>query len=712
MSTQLDRSQILARKTRLERARKILQQEFIGLDAIIEEVIDLIRPWWLFPQAQTRPLVVSLWGMTGTGKTALVRRLVQLLETEQAFVQVDVGEFRDNSEVWLKTFLSDDLSHHSEQPVVLCLDEFQFARSVDNGQEVNADKLRIIWELLDSGKFYYNPVPSQFFIRKASQCYELLLQCRDEGVVLEQGKIVAGKGSFRRIFRGFSFSYRYVGEEKPKLAFFLEDDFLNGLENLLEGEYTTRLQLRETIKLMDLEGLADFVLEAASNEGALKLMDLSKALIFVIGNLDEAYYMSRNINPDISADEFHHHTLKITVADVKRALQRRFRNEQIARLGNNHVLYPAFTAKDFARLIQRHLGRIRTYARTEFGFNIRFAKSVKDILYAEGVFPTQGVRPVLTTIGNLVESYLSRLVCDLAEAEIEPAEVRWKYRKEAFSLTCYDAEGEGIHELRYPIRLKVNSLRKSRNDDVQAHTAVHEAGHAVLAALTLRILPESVLTQTADSDSQGFCRVRFPEDLRTKEILRKDIIISLGGLVAEKMVFGEEQTSTGVISDLETATELANRAIKDYGMGSQPISVFIQDPDHYDSFFHKDEHETEALAIIQACEHEAETILRRNKRLLLRMASYLTTHSRMDKAQVEAFCRRYSVEPWVEQEGFIEPEAYFRFKHRIESQLAELEEGLEPPSNVKVLHPPKQHASANQSVASDGELGEEGKRKG
>ena len=155
--------------------------------------MDLIRPWWLFPQAQLRPMVVNLWGMTGCGKTALVKRLVELLRLEQSYVQVDTGEFRDNSEVWLKTLLAEDLVHHSGKPSVICLDEFQFARSIgDGGQELNAEKLRIIWEMLGFRTVLLQSHPSQYLIKKAMQCVELLHLCREEGV-----EIRAGKGRFR-----------------------------------------------------------------------------------------------------------------------------------------------------------------------------------------------------------------------------------------------------------------------------------------------------------------------------------------------------------------------------------------------------------------------------------------------------------------------------------------------------------------------------------
>ncbi|MEO1451207.1 MAG: hypothetical protein AAFV07_16880, partial [Bacteroidota bacterium] len=285
-----------------------------------------------------------------------------------------------------------------------------------------------------------------------------------------------------------------------------------------------------------------------------------------------------------------------------------------------------------------------------------------------------------------VESFVTRLVCDLKEEKLAPKRVRWQYKEGNYTLTAYAKGRKKLWQGKYEVPLRMNKLRASKGDDVQAHTAVHEAGHAVLAALTLRILPDYVLTQTADADAQGFCQIRFPEDLRTREIIHKDIVISLGGLIAERMVFGPEHTSTGVVSDLENASEMANRAIKDYGMGADPISIQVESPDYYDSFFHEAKHGEEALAIVHKCAKEAEEILVRNKRVLLHMAQQLTDSARMDKADIEACLKAHAADEWVRSEGFIEPEAYFRFKETIADQLAELE-APDAPSDVPTDRP-------------------------
>jgi cell division protease FtsH len=280
----------------------------------------------------------------------------------------------------------------------------------------------------------------------------------------------------------------------------------------------------------------------------------------------------------------------------------------------------------------------------------------------------------LTTISNQIESNVSRVVCEILEKEVAVKSLVWDYEEENYHFKYVD-EWDGRHDFaQYPVKLRVNLLRKSKNDDRQAYTAVHEAGHAVLAALTTRILPEKVVTRTADSTSHGFCQIRMPRDMMTKELLRKEIIISLGGYAAERLVFGEEETSTGVSGDIEDATELAIEAVKYYAMGKDPIHIRVAANDYNESFFHKPKYEKAALQLIREGLQSAEELLTRNKRLMLKMAAYLTEHARMDKATIGEFIKKYSVEPWVQTEPFIEPKEYFKFKDRVLQQLEEMEQ--------------------------------------
>jgi ATP-dependent Zn protease len=58
----------------------------------------------------------------------------------------------------------------------------------------------------------------------------------------------------------------------------------------------------------------------------------------------------------------------------------------------------------------------------------------------------------------------------------------------------------------------------------------------------------------------------------------KRIAVCLGGIVAEELVFGEENITRGGGDDIEEATDYATRAVKEYGMGSLPGAIDVSDP--------------------------------------------------------------------------------------------------------------------------------------
>jgi cell division protease FtsH len=276
---------------------------------------------------------------------------------------------------------------------------------------------------------------------------------------------------------------------------------------------------------------------------------------------------------------------------------------------------------------------------------------------------------VFTTVKNLIESKVSGLIVAILEYQLTPATIIWKYDNGQFRYELVDDNGAVVLSFADEAKLKLENLRRSIDPQLQAHTAVHEAGHAVLAALTLRIIPSVVVSRTA-SDMEGFCLINFPKGPTTRETLKKDIIITLGGYVAEKMIFGVEMTSSGVYSDIEEASRLANRAVRNYGMGSDPIYLAVGTQNE-DAFIMCQKYSAESVSIIRECEAEAERLLERNKLLLLKVAEYLTNHSRMEEEMIATYVRQYATERWVEKSGFITKEEYHQFNSVLQAKLAE-----------------------------------------
>lgn len=88
---QLDKTHIQARKAELEAAKQALKQHFVGIDKIIDELMDCIQVWYLMPELLKRPVIINLWGMTGVGKTDLVRQLVKHLHFQDRFAEIELS---------------------------------------------------------------------------------------------------------------------------------------------------------------------------------------------------------------------------------------------------------------------------------------------------------------------------------------------------------------------------------------------------------------------------------------------------------------------------------------------------------------------------------------------------------------------------------------------------------------------------------------------
>ncbi|MDH4471342.1 MAG: hypothetical protein QE487_01975 [Fluviicola sp.] len=670
--------EIILKKHKMTEITVALKTHFIGLDQIIDEVMGLVSSWYLFPKAQLRPMVINLWGMTGSGKTALVKKLVELLAYEKLYVQIDMGEFESDSATWFKNTLTDDLEFLHEQPCIMCMDEFQFARTLDNsGNELGKDKLRFVWDLIDNGKLSYIPSNNAFYIKRAEVCLMNLVKAKDQGVIIENGVVTTNVEQFTEIFQHFYFENYSRNGNAMDAGYFLSTDFVSGVYYLFNDDVTPQEMIKEEASKSDLFGIIDILLSGLKTRNATKELDLSKALIFILGNLDEAYDMSKSMNPDISADELHEATLKINLTSIKTALKKRFRLEQIARLGNNHVIYRAFKNAHFEELIRRELERVASFIREQFHFELQYDSSINELIYREGVFPAQGTRPVLTTIKNYIEAWFGKIVIEVIELKLHVSTVEWFYVNDGYRFVFKDLTNSVIALKEEKVNLKIDSLRKTTNRDLQAHTAVHEAGHAVLAIMTLRILPSIIVSKSAAEYADGFCMVNLPEGLTTREIIKKDIIISLGGYIAEKMIFGIEQTSSGVSSDIETATKLANAAIRSYAMGNDPITISVYSADNSDLFYMENKYKEEALQLIHTCEKEAEQLLQKHKLLLLKLSEYLTTHYKMEEQLIGEFVRTYSTEDWIHTSGFRTKEDYFSFEHKIQQQISELSETVQ-----------------------------------
>jgi cell division protease FtsH len=673
MTKQLEKlhKEIIQKQKLLDSAREILKEEFIGIDRIIDELIDAVNSWFLFPDLQDKPVIINLWGLTGVGKSSLVNRLAQLLKYDSKYYHFDLGDTSDGD--WtIKRKLEDIYVNVNGYPVMIALDEFQHARTIDEmGKESEKKSSRIIWQLLDSGKF---PISRYNF--NLEEIYDLSLKLRyllKNGVRVSKGKVISQKEYFIKEMELKSVPEKF---HKHKESFdlgnvhFVPAEFYDTIYSLAKEKFAGPFDVKkELLKLNDYETI-DFLIKIFEFANSPKIVDCSKSVIFVLGNLDEAYTMSNNFNPDMNADEFHEQSLKINIPIIKKALRERLRNEQIARLGNIHIIYPAFSSYSFRKLIKLELDKVVKKVKTQQKVNIEFDESICDLIFREGIYPTQGARPIFTTIHQLVNTKLGKVIIEMILKNISPEKIIFKAEKDIITIEYYE-NNKVIHSFFERQILNLEKLRKNRKDDVQAITAVHESGHAIISAILLKIIPEVIFSTTAEVENQGFVYTKF----KWKYISRKEILsrlsMYLAGFVAEKIVFGEENVTTGAESDIKEATQFIAVMLKECGMGELPASYQVKH--HETNNYLHDENNSinnEVREWIKSAKELAEKTLKEQETLLLKMADYLSDNRMMLKEKIKELIQIYS--PNFDESNIIEKGDDLFYRKHLKQKISEL----------------------------------------
>jgi cell division protease FtsH len=138
---------------------------------------------------------------------------------------------------------------------------------------------------------------------------------------------------------------------------------------------------------------------------------------------------------------------------------------------------------------------------------------------------------------------------------------------------------EDINESLDKVILGLKTNKKISNKTKKT-IAYHEAGHALIAAIvdgpeTVRKI--SIIPRGKTGGVTMFMPPVETEEinLQTKQYLKNRIMVGLGGTVAEEIVFGEDNITTGASGDIEQITQIANAMVKDFGFSVEKGKVKI-----------------------------------------------------------------------------------------------------------------------------------------
>lgn len=602
----------------LEHAKATLKTEFIGIDHIIDEVISNVSAWLCFPELQEKPIVINLWGLTGVGKSSLINRLVELIDFKNHYYRFDLGE--KEGEYSFRRALEYLGKSDEAKPAIIVFDEFQHTRSINQQKiEIENDKNRMVWEILDSGKITFLEWKrgTYAFVEFVSKFHAFARN----GLTIENGYITSHLREYDKEMCMLNFD-----ETKENRIKVIPDMYVDYILDITKNNYDIALEseLDEFVKTKSIDELRLFF-DSILDLGQKPVTKyLSKSLIFVLGNLDEAYTMSGNLNSDIDADVFHELSKDISVPQIKRALKERFRNEQIARLGNIHIIYPAFSRKNFEDIIAYELNKFKKNIEHQLLINIVFKPSINELIYKEGVYPTQGVRPIFTTIYQLIKSKIGEIYSEVVIHKLQIDEIQFENSKNTL-VVLYCKEDKIVYKREFPLTLILSDLRKNKRDDLQAICAVHESGHAILNVALMQTLPELIFSVTANADSEGFVYAKYNWDYIAKNEILPRIAVMLGGLVAEELIFGEDNVTLGASGDIDQATAFLMHHYMKSGMGDVPIK-YTQNSIEI-GYTNIDDIQNKVKEIIIKAKQLALNTLQNEKQLLIELANYLSNEN-------------------------------------------------------------------------------------
>ncbi|QTR46609.1 AAA family ATPase [Thiothrix litoralis] len=611
---QLDKTHIQARKAELEAAKQALKQHFVGIDKIIDELMDCIQVWYLMPELLKRPVIINLWGMTGVGKTDLVRQLVKHLHFQDRFAEIELSNTGQTSWSSSVSAVLDDYGFHNGKPCIVLFDEIQRFNTIDSkGEALPQTKFMDFWELLSDGHLSKKQKDDL-----DSFLYEYYQRERN---------------AQRRRSKGDKDDEEDVGP-----AYISTWDAINLKKALnLDMDVGDMLDITE-------EEMVNMILAAKRKKVIYEPINHTQTLILISGNLDDAFQMAHQAaEADVDADIFHAFTTKVTLMDIKDALLRKFRPEQVARFGNIHLVYPSLRKQDFNTLITREVNRVQTDTEQRTGIRLVTDASINRLIYRNGVFPVQGVRPLFSSVTDILEVNLSRLLLQALTDDADEIHLHYDEAQQKIMARLGDAT------LEYPYVGRIDKIRQDNTLAAVANISAHEAGHAVVYMVLFGLIPLQLQSKVASSYASGFT---FPHQLhRTRRSLLDMIKVYLAGGVAEELLFGYQEASTGRENDRERATELAMDYVRRYGFDDEFQATYtIEDYPHRMNTTVTD---MDVEKMMMRLVSETKELLGQYAHFLHALSNALADAGKLETQDVAAIAQQHEVQAEIKPEGHL-----------------------------------------------------------
>eukprot|EP01025_Chloroclados_australasicus_P034718 TRINITY_DN35466_c2_g1_i6.p1 TRINITY_DN35466_c2_g1~~TRINITY_DN35466_c2_g1_i6.p1 ORF type:complete len:739 (+),score=110.53 TRINITY_DN35466_c2_g1_i6:3-2219(+) len=204
-------------------------------------------------------------------------------------------------------------------------------------------------------------------------------------------------------------------------------------------------------------------------------------------------------------------------------------------------------------------------------------------------------------------------------------------------------------------RVLMGAERKSAqlSEDTRRLTAYHEGGHALVAMHTQGAIPVHKATILPRGSALGMV-LQLPEkdeEMQSFKQLLARLDVAMGGRVAEELIFGQSEVTTGASSDLQQATRIATAMVTKYGFSSRlgKMAVEYDGPESV-SANTKAVIEEEVKELLNAAYERAKRIIKENERVLHILAKELLEQETLSSQQIKDLIKRVKSDPTQSQQ--------------------------------------------------------------
>jgi len=201
------------------------------------------------------------------------------------------------------------------------------------------------------------------------------------------------------------------------------------------------------------------------------------------------------------------------------------------------------------------------------------------------------------------------------------------------------------------VKVGIGAEKKSRiiSDKEKKITAFHEAGHAILFHVLPDVGPVYSISIIPTGIGAAGYTMPLPERdemFMTKGRMMQEIMVSMGGRIAEQIVF--DDITTGASSDIKKATQIARKMVTRYGM-SDNVGVICYEDNDDEVFIGRDlahtkghselvssEIDREVKRIVDECYAKATELILENREVLDKCAQLLLEKEKINRVEFEA----------------------------------------------------------------------------